>query len=274
MQKQEKPFRVEFGETIPQNMWMPYGLESAAGYDAMAPLRTTQFLGAVRTGQANTPYGRVVQVENYNSKLFDLLNIKYLLAVKYDVNGARSPEGEAKSIFQDPKFKLVFEDKSVQIYENRDVLPRAFLVHEVVVKKTDQDIIDQILDPRFDLNRVAVLEEDVDLTKAKFDSEKDEVAYLSYGQNSSVIKTNSEAEGILFVSDSFYPGWQVTVDGQVNKIYRANYNFRAVIIPPGEHQVVFQYKPRSFKIGVYLSGTTLILLIFSGLIVVYRRKRK
>ena len=135
LQKQEKPFgvnprgepfRVEFGETIPQNMWVPYSLESVAGYDAMAPLRFAQFLGAVRTSRADTPYGRVAQVENYDSKLFDLLNIKYVLAVKYDEKGIRSPEGKPKPIFENPKFKLVFEDKTVQVYENKDVLPRAF----------------------------------------------------------------------------------------------------------------------------------------------------
>ena len=261
LQKQKKPFRVEFGEAIPQNMWMPYKLESAAGYDAMAPLRSAQFLGAVMTERADTPYGRVAQVENYDSKLFDLLNIKYLLAVKYDDKGIRSPDGNPKPVFENQKFELVFEDRSVQVYENKDVLPRAFLVHEVVMKQNNQDIIDQMLDPKFDLSKTIVLEEDVGLSESKVALKEDEVTYLSYNQNSSVIKTNSENPGILFVGDSFYPGWYVKVDGEINKMYRANFAFRGVLLSSGEHIVEFIYNPLSFRWGRFISLSTSFIII-------------
>jgi len=271
LKEQEKPFRVEFGETIPQNMWMPYKLESAAGYDAMAPLRSTQFLGAVMTERADTPYGRVAQVENYDSKLFDLLNIKYVLAVKYDENGIRNPDGNPKPIFGNQKFELVFEEKSVQVYENRNVLPRAFLVHEVVVKENDQDIIDQMLDPKFDLSKTVVLEENVGLSESKIVLKEDEVTWLSYNQNSSVIKTDSENQGILFVGNSFYPGWYVKVDGEINKIYRANFAFVAVMIPEGRHLVEFYYQPKSFLYGGLISLFTLANFFLFWLVLTFRK---
>jgi len=267
LQKQPKPFRVEFGEAIPQNMWMPYGLESAAGYDAMAALRFTQFLGAVRTGRADTPYGRVAQVENYGSKLFDLLNIKYVLAVKYDERGIRVPEGKPRPVFQNPKFKLVFEDKTVQVYENKNVLPRAFLVHNVVTKNSDQGIIDQLLDPKFDLTKSVILEEEINLAKTEFNLKKDKVLYLNYGQNSSVIKTNSEADGFLFVADSFYPGWQMKLDGGATKIYRADFTFRGVLVPAGEHLVELTYDPLFFRLGSFISLSTSVIII--GIIIVF-----
>lgn len=267
LQKQEKPFRVEFGETIPQNMWLPYGLESAAGYDAMAPLRYTQFLGALRTGKSDAPYGRVGQVENYESKLFDLLNIKYVLAVKYDEKGVRTPEGKPKPIFENPKFKLVFEDKTVQVYENKNVLPRAFLVHEVVVKNSDKEIIDQLLDSNFDLAKAAVIEENVSLGKTKFNLKNDKVLYFNYGQTSSFIKTNSEADGFLLVTDSFYPGWEAKIDGQPAKIYRTDFAFRGIFVPQGEHLIEFIYQPLSFRLGSFISLSTAVIMI--GIIIVF-----
>lgn len=267
LQSKEKPFRVEFGETIPQNMWMTYGLESAAGYDAMAPLRYTQFLGALRTGKVDNPYGRVAQVENYESKLFDLLNIKYVLAVKFNERGERGIEGKPRPIFQDPKFKLVFEDKSVQIYENINALPRAFLVHNIVFKKNDQEIIDEILSPKFDLSKSIVLEESVDLEDGKFDSQKESVNYLKYTSQESVIKTNSEIESFLFVADAFYPGWQAFIDGKETKIYRANFAFRAVKVPAGIHEVKFIYNPVTFRLGLFISlGTFLMILSEVGVV--------
>lgn len=267
LQKQEKPFRVEFGETIPQNMWMPYGLESAAGYDAMAPLRYSQFLGALRTGRVDTPYGRVAQVENYDSRLFDLLNIKYVLAVKYDEKGIRNSEGKPRAIFQNPKFKLVFEDKTVQVYENLDVLPRAFLVDDFIVKKDNQKIIDQMLAPGFDLSQFVVVEEKINFKKEELNSlsaflkEKEEAVFIKYQPLESIIKTVSEDGGLLFIGDNYYPGWKAFIDGKETKIYRANFTFRAVLVPAGEHEVKLTYQPFSFRLGLFISVSILAIII-------------
>ncbi len=106
-----------------------------------------------------------------------------------------------------------------------------------------------------------VLEEEVDFQNYLLD--KEAKAEIKENKNQSLkIKTQAPQKTILVLSDAYDSGWQAKIDGQLTKIYRANYNFRAVIVPKGEHQIVFQYKPRSFKIGVYLSGVTLLLLIF------------
>lgn len=246
-----EPFRVEFGEAIPQNMWMPYGLESAAGYDALAPLRFTQFLGAVRTGRADTPYGRVAQVENYDSKLFDLLNIKYVLAVKYDEKGIRVPEGKPRPVFQNPKFKLVFEDKTVQVYENKNVLPRAFLVHDFAVRQSNQEIIDQMLKPDFDLSKTVVLEENLPIKSIKTKINK--IEWLE--NKPEVIKLISESEqpGFLLLTNNFYPGWTAFVDSKKTKIYRADFTFVAVEMPEGKHLIEFHYQPQLFIYGGLIS---------------------
>jgi len=251
LQKQPEPFRVEFGETIPQNMWMPYGLESAAGYDALAPLRYNQFLGAVRTGRADTPYGRVGQVENYETKLFDLLNIKYVLAVKYDERGIRVPEGKPRPVFQNPKFKLVFEDKTVQVYENKNVLPRAFLIHDFAVKQSNQEIIDQMLKPDFDLSKTVVLEENLPIKSIKTKINK--IEWLE--NKPEVIKLISESEqpGFLLLTNNFYPGWTAFVDSKKTKIYRADFTFVAVEMPEGKHLIEFHYQPQLFIYGGLIS---------------------
>ncbi len=83
------------------------------------------------------------------------------------------------------------------------------------------------------------------------------VEVISYQPNEIKVKTNSESNKILFFSDNFFPGWQALVDGQEKKIYRANYSFRAVPIPTGEHQVILSYKPKPLERGAIVSGLAL-----------------
>jgi hypothetical protein len=51
------------------------------------------------------------------------------------------------------------------------------------------------------------------------------------------------------------------VDGEEMKIYKANYNFRAIPLKAGEYEVKFIYDPISFKIGALVSLLTLIGIV-------------
>lgn len=70
------------------------------------------------------------------------------------------------------------------------------------------------------------------------------------------------------VLDSYHPDWQAFVNGQEEKLLRANYNFRALYLPPGEHLVRIVYRPRDLMIGVTVSalslGAALALLTYLG----------
>jgi uncharacterized membrane protein YfhO len=75
----------------------------------------------------------------------------------------------------------------------------------------------------------------------------------------------------LVLADTWYPGWQASIDGSGVKIFRANYLFRAVAIPPGTHSIHFVYDPLSFFLGSVLSVIGLIGVTLLG-IVCFRRK--
>jgi uncharacterized membrane protein YfhO len=53
------------------------------------------------------------------------------------------------------------------------------------------------------------------------------------------------------------------VDGERVEIYKADFLFRAVPVPAGEHLVEFKYRPKSFTIGVIFSmiGVAAILYL-------------
>ena len=57
---------------------------------------------------------------------------------------------------------------------------------------------------------------------------------------------------------------KVYVDGEKDKIYKANFLSRGVALPAGEHDIIFRFEPSSVKIGLFISGITLVLIL-SGL---------
>jgi hypothetical protein len=84
---------------------------------------------------------------------------------------------------------------------------------------------------------------------------------ISYAPTEIIVSTNSWKEDFLFLSDSFYPGWRVFVDGKEAKILRANEFFRSVKLGPGKHNVRFIYDPISLKAGFFISLGTIFILI-------------
>ncbi len=74
--------RISGGDAIPMNLWVPYGLTAAEGYDAYYPLRYAQFLALLRGKTDTSALGRYGAIVNYNSELFDFLGVKYLFAQK------------------------------------------------------------------------------------------------------------------------------------------------------------------------------------------------
>jgi uncharacterized membrane protein YfhO len=88
------------------------------------------------------------------------------------------------------------------------------------------------------------------------------------------IRTNAAGPAYLVLSDSWYPGWVATVDGQEAPIARANVLFRAVEVPAGGHLVEFRYRPTSLVLGSAVSASSVIVGLGWWLVVARRGRRK
>lgn len=75
------------------------------------------------------------------------------------------------------------------------------------------------------------------------------VEFLSESDNRLSLRVEATENSILVLSDTYYPGWKGFVDGKEEMVLNANYNFRAVVLMAGTHQVEFVYDPLSFKLG-------------------------
>lgn len=85
------------------------------------------------------------------------------------------------------------------------------------------------------------------------------------------IRARLDRDGLIVVADTYAPGWVARIDGVEAPIWRTNRAMRGVVMSKGEHHLVFDYEPQSFRIGLAFSGIGLIGLI--GFTIVTRRRR-
>jgi hypothetical protein len=64
-----------------------------------------------------------------------------------------------------------------------------------------------------------------------------------------MLRPRAPAACWLVLTDAYYPGWSVTVDGRPAALVRANCAMRAVELWAGAHRVEFQYRSRPLKLG-------------------------
>lgn len=97
-------------------------------------------------------------------------------------------------------------------------------------------------------------------------SEETEILWTEYRNNQVTVKAKANEPGYLVLADTWYPGWVATVDGKETPSYHADYLFRAVEVPAGEHEITFTYRPTSFYLGAGVS-----VLAWLGFAYVWRR---
>lgn len=193
-----------------------------------------------------------------STRLYDLLGVRYVL-------------GSKEVTLDWDKFSLVDQrDPRVDVYRNETALPRAFVIHRAIVAEDQEDAWARIHEPDFDPARVVVLEggQPLDIEAGV----EDRVQISRYEPDSVAIEVEAGADGYLFLSDPFYPGWRAEVDGAPVPIVRANTAFRAVAVPAGRHQVTMNFRPGTWYAGLAVSLLTWGGLIVAGVVFVRRRR--
>jgi hypothetical protein len=99
-----------------------------------------------------------------------------------------------------------------------------------------------------------------------------EVRVETYEAERVSIRSASSRPGVLVLTDTWYPGWEATVDGRAVPVLQVDWTFRGVVVPPGRHVVEFRYRPVWLVPGLALSlGSALIVLL---LVVAPRLRRR
>jgi hypothetical protein len=232
----EEAFAVAM-DHLASNRLVEFGIYDARGYFSIHNINYCKVINVMDTAPSPS-----------STNLLNMLNVKYIL----------TPEE-----IDDKRCKLVNTNLNSSLYENLDVLPRAYLVNSFTVIKNEGEIAEKMKKKEFNPAKEVILEEDpvLNCTEGE-EGERERVEIIKYKANGVEIDVNiKDKPKTLVLADNYYPGWQVFVDGKKDKIYKANFVLRGVYLNTGKHRVEFIFRPVSFTKGVMISLVSLLIVI-------------
>jgi hypothetical protein len=177
----------------------------------------------------------------------ELLGVRYIVRPK---GGKRVAKSTGTAVYSDDVW---------EVDEDPDAMPRSWIVHRVEVDPSTERPSKQLVDPRFDLRRIAVIDRPLEAPLESVSPEStDTVRWLTYQPNRVDVEVTTDAAGLLVLGEIFYPGWKAFVDGSPAQIYRAYGLVRAVAVPRGTHRVSVRYEPASVRWGTMLTVVTFL----------------
>jgi len=106
------------------------------------------------------------------------------------------------------------------------------------------------------------------ITKPSFPVlENEKIVLISYQPDELRYKYSAREEKLAVFSEIYYPaGWKCYIDGKESRYFRADWVLRGMVVPAGDHEIMFTFKPASYYTGnkVSLASSVLLILLFGG----------
>jgi hypothetical protein len=216
---------------------MLWGLSEIAGDDGMTPRRIERLV---------RPGGSISLIGHGSLGIDDVF-----ASPSFDLLGVRRVVGSPRATAVDPRFQLEYGGPDGRVYRNEQAFPRAFVAGR-------SRCVDDETAMRLILDRSVNLREEVLLAScqdpARPGSSSGATAEITrYLPDRVAVRTTSPAPGYLVLTDTWFPGWRVLVDGRERPLLRADYALRAVEVDAGPHEVEFRYQPGSVRAGLWIS---------------------
>lgn len=128
-------------------------------------------------------------------------------------------------------------------------------VTPAIVKADEASVMATVLDPRFDVRRVAVFDSSAMVQGRELTTLPDplsvKVAVTKYAPGRVSLELDAPAPdgSALMVSENWYPGWTATVDGQPATIGRAAVSLMGVPLPAGARKIDLTFTNPAYETG-------------------------
>ena len=245
------------------------------------------------------------EVVYFPRRTFDMWNTRYFILPMYpngwrdEFRGFASFLLDTEQIYPDPakfrgpenaeSYKAWVNEHDFQIRRNRRNHPRAWVVHNArtvapisglsreerklamqeITYEDDEIWYDATL-KAFDPFQLAWVEQGQETELAPYlpggpprQTESVQVRYPSPQRVE--IDVALDSPGLVVLADVYYPGWELTIEGNPAPIYRVNRIMRGAAVPAGKNHLVYTFAPESFRVGKMISLAGLGLLALLGM---------
>jgi hypothetical protein len=190
--------------------------------------------------------------------LYSAFGIRYLII---PTTGNRSKH--ARLQMKQWGFDRIIATSVADVYENPGARPMAYLANRFRVvpdpwavrkRYTDTRLVATEIHPDYNAAiktliveahrdpALVLLDRDPGIEPSPADSEAEgEIMEFLATPRGFVVRGNADSDLLLVVLDQCLPGWRVAVNGIRADLFRANYFFKATVVPKGNFEAVFTY---------------------------------
>jgi hypothetical protein len=181
-------------------------------------------------------------------RLWELMNVKYVVTWR----GTLPPVTDV--LYREPD-----EEGTTYLHRSQRYSPRAWVVHQAQVVR-GEEALPLLAAADFDPLQTVLLEDEPQaMLSGEADVGDSSVTVLEYQPSRIVLEVEAAAEGMLVLSEVYYPGWRARVDGREVGVQRVDHALRGLELDKGVHRVELAYDPMSFKVGFLVTVVALCL---------------
>ncbi|MCC6774502.1 MAG: hypothetical protein IT360_25225, partial [Gemmatimonadaceae bacterium] len=271
LKEQPAPFRVLSFQTAPSD-----GVhDPLLNYDGLMAHGIASVLGY--HGNQLGAYDRLVgTAEGYrqvaNPNFWRLINMRYVLTNSPENIGLRELKLRAGP---------VRDAAGSDLYLHEIPIETSYAwVTPAIVKADEETVLATVLDPRFDVRRVAVFDSSATVQGTELSSLPEPLSLTASvtkwapGAVSIALDGPAPSGSALMVSENWYPGWQARVDGTLVPVGKAAVSLMGIALPTGARNVELTFTNAAYETGkaVTWAAVALALLMLGAGFLTDRRR--
>jgi len=220
---------------LPGNYGCVYNLEETWG---ASPLRLQTYDAL----WASVPVERV----------WALLNVKYVLSWR------KTLAAPSERLGDEPKSSK----ETTYLHRLNAVGPRAYVAYAAHTAD-DAAALKHLADPKADPFSDAVVSEPLpfELKGAAGGTPAARIIIARRTSGRIALDVSLPADGLLVLSEVYYPGWRATVDGAEAQILRAQETLRGLPLRAGDHHIEMVFQSLSFTLGAGISAAAWLCMV-------------
>ncbi len=240
------------GYYLPPNAALPYQLYGIEGYDPFVPKRMVELVALAddQVVKASHNFFGPFAAAAFQSPVMDLLGVRTVVGSRDAFLGTPpTPVGPAALFDRPSAFPAAFLTSCWELRPEADVVGRLGAMTSPELRATA--VVDDSAAARRQLpdRPAGSCRNAGDATVERYEPER------------VVARTQADAASVLVLSDAWFPGWEVRLDGKWVPMLRVDHALRGVALPAGSHTVELAFRPTLVARGGAVTVATLLFMM-------------